>query len=130
MTAKAATVRLYVAAVGLLTAVLSLLGALVLLGSSAAAWLAARLQVRAEASRERPAPRVATPPPRRLAVVPRPVAGPAQGASAARLTVALTGMGFRAPDVRRFVGSLGERVEHEPIEGLIKDGLRSLAVAS
>ncbi len=119
MTAKAANARLYIATIGLVAAVLSLLGALVLLASSAAAWLAARVQAHAEAPVARPAHRA----PARLAAVRRPTDG------AVRLTVALTGLGFHAPDVRRFVGSLGDRVDSAPLETLIKDGLRVLAPA-
>jgi Holliday junction resolvasome RuvABC DNA-binding subunit len=53
---------------------------------------------------------------------------PAQPASAAeRLHGTLVGLGFKAPDVRRFVSSVNtSRLEREPIEVLIKDGLRAL----
>jgi Holliday junction resolvasome RuvABC DNA-binding subunit len=45
-----------------------------------------------------------------------------------RLHGTLVGLGFRAPDVRRFVSSVNvSRLEREPIEVLIKDGLRVLS---
>ena len=44
-----------------------------------------------------------------------------------RLTTALIGLGFQTPAVRRYVASVKTRVGHEPIETLIKEGLRALA---
>lgn len=46
---------------------------------------------------------------------------------AERLTAALVRLGFRAPAVRAFVNGLGARVEQEPTEKLIREGLAKLA---
>lgn len=57
-----------------------------------------------------------------------PVAPTVPDFTAERLHAALTGLGFQAPQVRRYVASVKTRIGgHEPIETLIKDGLRALA---
>ena len=105
---KPAAARLFVALVSLLAAVLELGAALVRL-------VAALLARAAVAVRPRPVAQ-----PARLRVVRSP-------AQAARLAAALTGMGWPAPAVRAFVAGLGDRVEREPIEVLIREGLAKLA---
>jgi RuvA, C-terminal domain len=40
---------------------------------------------------------------------------------------ALVGLGFHAPEVRRFVASVGPRASHEAMATLIKEGLRALS---
>ena len=128
MTAKTATVRLYVALAALLTAVLRLVAALVRLAASLAVWAAARVEARVAAPAKAPAAPGASPA-ARLALVPRvETVGPSVASQ--RLTTALTGLGYKAPAVRAFVDGLGDRVEKEPIEGLIKDGLRALTRAA
>lgn len=133
MNAKTATTGLYVAFVSLLTAVLRLLGAIVHLTTSSVTWLVRRIE-RGNPARFNPA---AMQPPRQPATAPAPTlrlvapsadVGPSPAAQ--RLTTALTGLGFRTPNVRHFVASLGLRVEREPIQELIKEGLRSLSPAA
>jgi hypothetical protein len=46
--------------------------------------------------------------------------------AAEQLSRGLTGMGFRAPEVRAFVTSLGDRVATEPLPALIREGLAAL----
>ena len=47
--------------------------------------------------------------------------------NAARLTGALTHMGYRPSDAERAVKSLGDRVDDEPVSSLLKDALAALA---
>jgi hypothetical protein len=127
MTNRAATSRLYVALASLLTAALTLVASAVRLVASSLTWAAVRI----EAASAR-APRAAIPPAMRPAaasvIVQAPVAPPSGAqAQAERLASALTGLGFKSPDVRKFVSGLdGDRLGM-PLEGLIKDGLRALA---
>ena len=117
MTTKSATTRLFVALVSLVAALLELGAALVRLVTALALRAAAAV---------RPRPEVAQAPGRpNLRIVPPPA--PAVDQERGRLVVALTGMGFKVPAVRRFVDSVGDRVGREPIEALIKEGLASLA---
>jgi hypothetical protein len=132
---RAALARLFVALVALVTAIVALAAGLVRLAAAGVGALTTRLA--AGRSRPRPAAPARGPLPanvRRLSDARRPSEGPrnrrvlgAPGSAAARLESALTGLGFAAPAVRAFVGSLGDRAEREPIEGLIKEGLRALA---
>jgi RuvA, C-terminal domain len=127
MTNRAATSRLYVALASLLTAALTLLSSAVRLVASSLTWLA----VRVEAASAR-APRAATTPATRPAaasvIVPAPTAHSSGAqAQAARLTFALSGLGFRAPEVRKFVSGLDAgRLEHAPLDELIKLAFRSI----
>ncbi len=43
-----------------------------------------------------------------------------------RLSSALTGLGFKGPSVKKFIDSLGNRVMTDPIEVLLKEGIRAL----
>jgi len=133
---RSSLVRLAVAFLALLTAVVVLLTVLVRLGAtgvvSLTTWLAA-----GRAGRKAPGAPAAPLPAnvRRLADARRGrgtpsnarVSGGAERPAAARLTFALVGMGWPAPAVRAFVVGLGDRVEREPVEKLIGEGLRALA---
>src|ERR1700690_585119 len=107
-TAKAATVRLYVAVVALLTVAFRLVAAVVRLVAALASWAAVRVEAKAEARRAPTAP--AAPPKARLALVPQSPAAAGPPVAAQRLTTALTGLGYKAPAVRAFVDGLGGRV--------------------
>jgi hypothetical protein len=117
MKTKNSTVRLYVALVSLVAALLELGAALARLGTALVLRAAAAVRPRAGAH----AARLSGPP--NLRVVRRLDLDEER----ARLTAALVGMGWPAPAVRRFVDSLGDRIEREPIEKLIKEGLARLA---
>lgn len=122
-TAAGATVSLYVAVLGLLTAVLTLLGAAVRLAAAGLQALTVKLL---------PAPAAST-----LAapvVVPAPIQTPARpnlrlvpAPSAEPLVSALTGLGFKPAEVRRFVATLGPRAGTESLVVLIKEGLVALS---
>jgi hypothetical protein len=135
--AKTATVRLYVTAVSVLTAVVALVGAVVRLLGASVAFLAALVEkaTRAPSATARaPEPRdVAPQPALRLGplcpAVPAPV-GPTAPTTAERLRNALVGMGWRTPDVARVVGQLGPRVDVEPLQVLVPAALRLLAPAA
>jgi hypothetical protein len=140
MTNRAATSRLYVALASLLTAALTLVASAVRLIASSLTWAAVRIEAasarapRATTFVAGPAPRAATPPATRPAaasvIVQAPVAPPSGAqAQAERLASALTGLGFKSPDVRKFVAGLGARVAHETIENLIKLGLVELSTS-
>lgn len=45
-----------------------------------------------------------------------------------QLTAALVGLGFKKPEVRKFVVGLGTRVRTDSLHGLLKDGIRTLGV--
>jgi hypothetical protein len=116
---KRAVVKLVVALLALLTAAVDLAAALVRLGAA--------LVLRAACAAR---PRAAAVPPRGrppLRVVPPPDLDPGLEAARARLTAALTGMGWPGARVRAFVDGLGERAAREPIERLIREGLAELA---
>jgi hypothetical protein len=124
---KTATTKLVVALFSLLAAVLELGAAMVRLVTALALRAASTVRPRCRPlparAEGRPNLRVITgttgptgPNPRYDLVVRRE-----------RLTNAMTGMGFRATDVRAFVNSLGDRACREPIETLIKEGLAHLA---
>ena len=129
MTARTATVRLYVAFASLLAAVLGLIVGFVRLAASLTVWAASAVEKRRAAGEIRGADRAAPVCARganrpRLALVPALADAPSK---ARELTTALTGLGFRAPEVRRFVSSLDPaRVEGARIEVLIKEGLGAL----
>jgi hypothetical protein len=138
MTARTATVRLYVAFAALVTALVSLAAALVRLTATGVSWAAARIEAStrpvapqkpAAAPSQKPA---AAPVARLRLVTPAPAAAPATGAPSAaeRLTTGLMGVGYKAPQVRAFVASLGDRVEHEPMADLLKAGLAALTRAA
>ena len=132
MTARTATVRLYVAFASLVAAVLALLTAAVRLVASLATWLAARVDAsrtaRVPPPAEAPARPVEAPAPA-LRLVPQTRPSSLTPSKADQLKTALVGLGFKAPPVCRFVASLGARVDREPLEGLIKEGLRALSSA-
>ena len=65
-----------------------------------------------------------------MTLVPRPTGAPGPSAARARLEGALAGLGFKVGDVRRVVAGLGARVEHEPIEAMIKTALAELSRAA
>ena len=140
MTARAATVKLYVSLVAVITAVLSLLGAVVRLGVALVALLAAAIETRTSArprrdasatrdmaSRPVPALRLFTAPP---STSPTPPAGPMPPTAAERLMSALVGLGFSSKDVAPVVASLGPSVEREALQTLIPVALRILAPAA
>lgn len=117
MTVKTATVRLYVALVSLIAALLELGTSLARLGAALVLRAAVAVRPRALGVPVRPRLRVVPPPARRLDLQ----------EGRARLTTALTGLGWPAPAVRQFVDGLGDRVGKEPIETLITEGLAKLA---
>lgn len=126
MTARTANRRLYVTAVSLLTSLLALVGMMVRLVASCVTWLVRRVE--RSTARHAGTPSAASLECPRLALV-RPTSPKALGDAGQRerLTTALVGLGFAAPAVRRYVEGLHERATHEPIEALIKEGLRALA---
>jgi hypothetical protein len=113
---KTATVRLYVALVSLLAAVLELGASLVRLLTALAQRATVAVRPRLEAPQGAPQAR--------LRIVPRPID---TGEKRTRLTIALNSLGWSMPAVRRFVDGLGDRIGREPIETLIKEGLAHLA---
>ena len=123
-TAAGATLGLYVAIVGLVAAVLTLLGAAVRLAATGLQALTVRLLPAA-------APVVA---PAAAPVVAAPASAPARpnlrlvpAPSVEPLTTALIGLGFKPAEVRRFVATLGPRAGTESLAEDIKAGLRFLA---
>jgi len=128
MTIRKALAKLLSALLVLAAAIVALMAGLTRLVASLAVWLAVGVEAHVTKART-PRPGATAAARRPLTLVPRPssvLVGPTQ---AERLTTALTGMGFATPDVRRFVGSLGPRVEQDGLAVLIKDGLRSLSPA-
>lgn len=78
--------------------------------------------------RPRPAPHPeAERTPMRLVLAPAPAPAPAGPSKRQRLESALSGMGFQKGVVRKFVDDLGPRVDSDPIESLIRDGLAALS---
>ena len=118
MTLKTALVRLGVALVTLVTSLCALLASLLRLGTAGVLWAIRRVEASEKAPRAQHTPRAQHAPKLRLVSL-----TPIQD----RLTPALVGMGFAAKDVRRYVASLGCRVEHEDLRELIVEGLRFLA---
>jgi|ERR1700690_828537 len=121
MTARVATRNLYVSLVTLLTALVMLCVQVVrLVTKLALAGIDAlqRLERRQAKLVQQGTPAVQAPA--------APVA-PETPDAAARLTSALMGLGFQKPAVRQYVSSVETRIGKEPIETLIKDGLRTLA---
>jgi hypothetical protein len=120
MTAKRATVRFYVAIVGLLASVLELAGAFVRLVTVCLDRAASRLKSPVDAST-------------RLALAPTVIAPPARAAAShtitmgedERLTSALMNLGFRAANVRAFTASVSGR--QAPLETLVKEGIVALS---
>jgi RuvA, C-terminal domain len=135
MTARAATVSLYVTFVSLVAAMIALATAVVRLVVAGVTRLTASIEVRtAGAPRDttsRPALRLVHPRPATAAApTSAPVAAPS---NADRLQHGLVNLGFKLPEVRAFVTSLGDRAEREPLPALIREGLAALgsrAVAS
>ncbi len=137
MSAKTATVRLYVTLLALVSGLLALATALLHLMTAGISRASDALEAQSSKtfkpfepfspSAKKVTPKAVTS--RTHAPIGRPkltLVPPAPGQTE-RLTTALIGMGFRAPDVRRFVSSLGERVESAELKGLIVEGLRFLA---
>lgn len=119
--------RLFVALVGLCTAVVLLLIAITRLLAKGTLWMASHVPAPRALTREeviRPANARAQRP--RLALVPQD-AGPRALTQAQRLESALVGLGYRAAEVRQYVGGVGPRVERERLEVLIKEGLGALS---
>jgi hypothetical protein len=119
MTAKTATVRLYVALVSLIAALLELGASLARLAAALVLRAAVAVRPRAVTVQGRPQGRP------NLRVV--PPATRDVDLETGRLVTALVGMGFKLPAVRKFVEGLGDRAGREPIEVLIKEGLAALA---
>src|ERR1700722_103344 len=118
-TAAGATLGLYVAVLGLLTAVLPSLGALLRLSATGLQVLTDGLRqppARVPAPAQAPAEAPARP---NLRIVPAPAHDP--------LTTALTGLGFKPAEVRRFVATLGPRTGTESLAEDIKAGLKALS---
>lgn len=70
--------------------------------------------------------------PRAALPAPAPVYTAAQetpSENAELLTSVLCDMGFKKSDVKKFVQSLGPRVELEPVEALLREGIKSLTEA-
>jgi hypothetical protein len=138
MTARTATVRIYVAFASLVADVLILTAALVRLVAVAAVWLIRRIGPRTHsAAPERHVRGLPSnvrlqdvKPVLSLVRAKEPVGQPVPLCGAQRLTTALLGLGFKAPAVRAFVASVGPRVERDRIEDLIKEGLRALHVSA
>jgi Holliday junction resolvasome RuvABC DNA-binding subunit len=55
---------------------------------------------------------------------------PIQSSKAAELTCALKGLGFEAPQVKRFVATLNDEALKQDIRDLIKSGLKALGRAA
>jgi Holliday junction resolvasome RuvABC DNA-binding subunit len=66
-------------------------------------------------------------PEERRIVVETPASQAPVNDAAERLTSALTGMGFRAGQVRAFAATVRVRLDKEPIERLVKEGIVSLS---
>jgi hypothetical protein len=114
MTAKRATLRLYVALTGLLASLLELTGALVRLATSAVQRVTPK--ARPETTTVPWTPQAPT-----WVQQAAPVAPPQDE----KLHGALVGMGFRAGSVRKFTASVQGRTE--PLEVLIKEGIVALS---
>lgn len=120
MTAKRATVRFYVALVGLLASVLELGGALIRLGTACLEIMTRRLRSPVDAST-------------RLGLAPTVIAPPSPTVSRQtvamsgdeRLTSALMSLGFKAANVRAFAASVGGR--NATLEVLVKEGMIALS---
>jgi hypothetical protein len=135
--AKTATVRLYVTAVSVLTAVGALVGAVVRLLGASVALLAALVEkatparapkadARASETRDVAPLRLASPHPG----APARSVGATSPTAAEQLRSALVGMGWRPLEVVRVVGQLGPRVDLEPLQVLVPAALRLLAPAA
>jgi Holliday junction resolvasome RuvABC DNA-binding subunit len=103
VTAGKATVGLYVATLGLVTDVLTFLGSVVRLAAAGLQALTDGLQTRTYAR----------------ATAPTTIGDPP-------ITSALTNLGFKTSEVRRFVATLGSRAETERLEVLVREGLRAI----
>jgi hypothetical protein len=122
MTPKTATRNLYVSLTRLITGLVDLAGHTVRLGVAVLAWA-----IRAV---ERHTGSVSVDPQRsmkRSLIQRAPVAMVAGSTHEETLYNALVGLGFRVPEVRRFVSSVGPRASVETMADLIKEGLRALA---
>lgn len=129
---------LFVTSLGLVIAVLSLLGSAVQLvagtvqlGAAGLQALSVKLRTRAPSAPPpslMPPPNPMPPPNRIVMSAPSPApSAPALPAPEPPITGALLHLGFKPAEVRRFVGSLGPRARIEPLQDLIKEGLRALA---
>jgi len=130
MTIRKASAKLLSATLVLAAAIVTLMAGLTRLVASLAVWLAVGVEAhvaKARAATPRTEPAAAPRQPLTLVSPPRTSGAPTQ---AQRLTTSLVGLGFPAPDVRRFVTGLGTRVDHEGLEQLIRDGLRALSLAA
>jgi hypothetical protein len=134
MTIRAATARLAVTLIALVTALLGLVVALVRLATAGALWTARAIPAHSqrvsgvECAAQGPVA-VRTPRPA-LRLIPAPAAPAGPSAAAVRLEGALVGLGFKVGDARRVVAGLGDRVEREPIADLIKTALATLSRAA
>jgi Holliday junction resolvasome RuvABC DNA-binding subunit len=110
---KKSTVRVYVAVTALLSSLLELATRLVQLFIALVSWAIARVEraPHAHASKKTSVIADAAPTPK----------------SAEQLTAALVGLGFKRPEVTRFVTGVGVRADKEPMADLVKEGLRALA---
>lgn len=125
MTAKTATVRLYVGLVSLVSGVLSLVTALI--GLVAASIRRATRALESSREPSEASGKSLEAPAKGLRLV-RPIeTAQAMLTQEDRLTTALVGMGFSSKDVRRYVASLGTRAASEDLKVLIVEGLRFLA---
>jgi RuvA, C-terminal domain len=111
---KKSTVRLYVAVTALLSSLMELATRLVQLSIALVSWAIARVER---------APRA----PRAHASKKTSVITDTTPKSAEQLSAALVGLGFKRPEVTRFVTSVGVRADKEPMTDLVKEGLRALA---
>jgi hypothetical protein len=126
MSAKTATVKCYVAFVSLLTAVFSLASALVRLLVACVTALAALVK-RSKAGTAHPAasPAVCIPVPVAVPMLASPmVQAPDMGP---QVEHGLVSLGYKRPDVARFVASLSNRRFGGDVGALIKEGLAALS---
>jgi hypothetical protein len=127
MTSKTATKNLYVSVVRLLTGLVDLVTKTVQLGVAVVTWGLMAVE-RKTASRAQPKAPWAIPATIRPTVIEKaPVQVSAGSSHEETLYNALVGLGFRVPEVRRFVASVGPRAAEVPMVQLIQEGLRALA---
>ena len=121
MTAKTATKNLTVSLLRLLTGLVDLAARTVQLSLAIVTWGLRAVERRTA----NPLPATA---PKPSIITRAPIATVAGSTQEETLYNALVGLGFRVPEVRRFVSSVGsERAAQEPMADLIKEGLRALA---
>jgi RuvA, C-terminal domain len=122
MTPKTATRNLYVSLARLLTGLVDLASHTVRLGVAVLAWAIRAVERRTSSVSVDPQRAM-----KRSLIQRAPIATVAESTQEETLTNALVGLGFRVPEVRRFVSSVGPRAAVEPMADLIKEGLRALA---